>query len=368
MGASPSWLQTYTQSNGINFISIKGTSLEKLKLLYKNNGLLLEIKTTEHPIVYPNISDNFQLNRPVFESLCVVPIKFSDKLLGHLIVGNENPYFFDGDDLSLLSTYVDTLCIALEGNQLLNETIKNEQYKKELQIAKEIQYTLLPKDFPNHPKLEIELFFKPSEEVGGDFYDFIELDPNRLLILIGDVSGKGISASYYMMLLKGIILSSNVTDKSMIDLIVHINQSLINKIDKQIHITMAGLLFDFKNNTAEYIRAGHLPLLISSNGKIEVYKPSGIGLSIVKTDFLLKHLTTEHISLADGTYLLMFTDGLVEALGNKNINVGIEKLKQILKESVFRNANELKELILGNVYESGTIFDDDITLMVFRYM
>ncbi|MFN3781915.1 MAG: SpoIIE family protein phosphatase, partial [Candidatus Kapaibacteriota bacterium] len=220
MRQSIAWIQTY---NSLNLSSLQSsyTSNKDFSTKITDNKHLQDIIHKTHtPTIIPSITDVLQQNplkkqETSIESLCIIPINFKENLIGHLIVANENSYFFDEDDLNLLITYVESLSIAIEGNYLLIEKIEKEKYKKELLMAKEIQNHFLPKNLPNLSNLEIEVLFKPSEEVGGDFYDFIRIDEHKLLVLIGDVSGKGMSAALYMALLKGIILSFNKNTSSL---------------------------------------------------------------------------------------------------------------------------------------------------------
>ncbi len=368
---SPVWIQFYVKGN-IEIKACKGIEkklIERYLNQFANNYFIKDIR---QPQIYATYSEIFpNTNNPpnaiMFESICLVPIFFRETIVGHLIIANPNPYFFDEDDVKLLTSFVETLCVSIEGNHLLKETIEKEKYKQELLLAKNIQNNFLPKQIPNISNFEIEIFFKPSEEVGGDFYDLIQLNKNQILVLIGDVSGKGISSAFYMALLKGIIFSSKINQPNLRQLFVHFNDSLYNQIDKQIHITMSGLLLDFEQRNYEFIRAGHLPIIIKENGKIFSETPPGMGISLINTNFFDNNLSIHRGELLGDLYFLLFTDGLVEVLGNKDINEGMNKLKLILKESVYKNAKDLKERILDEVSKKGTVFDDDVTLLIVKF-
>lgn len=373
MKLSPSALFLYDKSNHFQIKSVFGSESEKdqIKLFFAQKEIQKIVQSIKQPIVIPSISDKFGRNHnlvaPIFESLCVVPLISNDDKIGDLVVLNKEPYLFDEDDLNLLASYVETLSISIEGNNLLQQTIEKEKYKQELLIAKEIQINFLPKEVPKFKDISIETFFKPSEEVGGDFYDFIQLDNNRLLVLIGDVSGKGMSAAFYMALLKGIILSHPKDGLSIFSFLSNLNKTLFNQIDKRIHITMSCLLIDTQSKSFEYFRAGHLPMICISNGQISLENPKGVGISLVNSKFFENNLVGVKRDIRNSTYFLLLTDGLVEALGQKDINAGFERLKQILNSSVYNNTLELKQLLLEEVNRNGTIFDDDITLLIIKY-
>jgi serine phosphatase RsbU (regulator of sigma subunit) len=295
-----------------------------------------------------------------------VPIFVREKLFGHLIVANPTEHFFDEDDLNLLSSFVETLSIAVENYFLIKDTIEKEKYRKELLIARDIQLSFLPKEFPKTDRIEISSFIHPSEEVGGDFYDFIELSEDKLFVIIGDVSGKGLGAAFYMALLKGIFFTLSKNIKTAKDFLIQLNSSLFRKIDRQIHITITALLFDFKNEQVEVVRAGHLPTFVKSGNDTLVVKTNGIGISLAKTSYFAEKLESLSLNISDAEYFVLFTDGLVEIIGDKDINKGIEKLKQIVENEVFSNPKELVEKVIENVRRNGTNFDDDATLLVLK--
>ncbi|MCX7908470.1 MAG: SpoIIE family protein phosphatase [Ignavibacteria bacterium] len=368
---SPVWIQIY-KNNSFIVKTFKGTSEKQIFDLQSTPTLFKAIKRIKIPKVFGRFIElqggelENQIQNTIFESFCIIPIFFKETVIGHLIVANTNPYQFDEDDLDLLISYVEALSISIEGNFLLQETIEKERMQQELLLAKEIQRNFLPKSIPKLENVEIEVFFKPSDEIGGDFYDFILLGEKKILILIGDVSGKGMSASFYMALLKGIILSCRRKFENPRDLFVQINSSLFKNIESKIHITMAGLFLDLQSKSFEFIRAGHTPAIIKSNGNVQVFKPDGIGTALVNSKVFEKNLNLASGEVLGGEYFLLFTDGLPEILADKDISEGINKLKNLLLVSYFNDSNELKEKILSEISNKGTKIDDDITFLIIR--
>ena len=333
------------------------------------NIKLSEINTSKIVYSFEEFELNEDFEKPndlLFNSLCIVPIFVREKLFGHLIVANPTEHFFDEDDLNLLSSFVETLSIAVENYFLIKDTIEKEKYRKELLIARDIQLSFLPKELPKTDRIEISSFIHPSEEVGGDFYDFIELSEDKLFVIIGDVSGKGLGAAFYMALLKGIFFTLSKNIKTAKDFLIQLNSSLFRKIDRQIHITITALLFDFKNEQVEVVRAGHLPTFVKSGNDTLVVKTNGIGISLAKTSYFAEKLESLSLNISDAEYFVLFTDGLVEIIGDKDINKGIEKLKQIVENEVFGYPKELVEKVIENVRRNGTNFDDDATLLVLK--
>jgi len=125
-------------------------------------------------------------------------------------------------------------------------------------------------------------------------------------------------------------------------------------------------LFDFKNEQVEVVRAGHLPTFVKSGNDTLVVKTNGIGISLAKTSYFAEKLESLSLNISDAEYFVLFTDGLVEIIGDKDINKGIEKLKQIVENEVFGYPKELVEKVIENVRRNGTNFDDDATLLVLK--
>ncbi len=367
MNNSPSWL--IIKNNGA--LEIKGSygvDLNEFPSFLNDFIKELEIREIQVSKIVNTIDElNFSSinSKSPFQSFCIIPIYVNEELYGYLVSANKTEYFFDEDDFNLLSSFVEILSIAIENSVLIKETIEKEKYRKELMIARNIQLSFLPKEPPKNKFLEIATFIQPSEEVGGDFYDFVELSFDKLMILIGDVSGKGLGAALYMSLLKGIIFSNSREISSAKEFLIKINNSLFSKIDRQIHITISVLFFDFSKQTVEFVRAGHFPALIKKEKSIEVLNSHGVGISLLKSSIFSDYLEPKVIDFCFGDYFVLFTDGLVELLGNKNIIIGIERLKQIIEKEVYNNAFELKERIIGFMNNCSNI-DDDVTLLVIK--
>ncbi len=165
---------------------------------------------------------------------------------------------------------------------LLRQSAEKERLEEELRIARSIQMSLLPKDRITIPGLSIAALCLPATEVGGDYYDFLPMDEDRVAMLIADVSGKGTSAALYMAELKGLMLSLAIIYDSSRKLLVEANKILSENLDSRSFITMAYAVIDMKNRTMTYARAGHSPIFqVSPNGKgdrARVLAPDGLGL------------------------------------------------------------------------------------------
>jgi serine phosphatase RsbU (regulator of sigma subunit) len=160
---------------------------------------------------------------------------------------------------------------------LLHVQREKQRLDDELRIAREIQKSLLPDSPPSFPELSIADLCEPAREVGGDYYDFFELGPRLVGIMIADVSGKGTSAALYMAELKGLMLSLSHRERSPRLLMIEANRLLSAHLDNRSFITMTYMVIDLDAGTMTCARAGHTPLLVVSGGKSEVIVPVGHG-------------------------------------------------------------------------------------------
>lgn len=370
-GRHPVWIEWYEKGN----TSIKYSLGIDIAILQKNHissPVFNYFSAVRMPQIIHSITEIEEYRssghnyNSSLKSFLVVPIIFENQKLGSLIVASKYEYSFDEELLEILVAFVENLKTVMENFRMLKISSEKERLNHELTIARDIQSKLLPTSLPELEKLEISVYTQPADEVGGDFYDFLDFPDGKFGILIGDVSGKGMSAAFYMALLKGIIMSIPKQITKAKDFLIEINNSLFNKMDKRIHLTILVLIFDFQKGEIDIARGGHLPLIVKSNSVVEQISPKGIGIPLVDNNRFVDIVETTTLPLNSDSYFLLFTDGLTEMLGDNDINAGIEKLKQIIGNEVFTNAGELKEKILNYIKIRTKEAKDDMTLITLK--
>jgi serine phosphatase RsbU (regulator of sigma subunit) len=241
--------------------------------------------------------------------------------------------------------------------------------EKELDLAREIQRKILPAENPKYDKLDISTVFIPAFEVGGDYYDFFEIDKNNLGFIIADVSGKGISAAFIMAQIKGIFESlSKEIDKPK-NILIKANRILKRTLDRKTFISAAFGVIDFENEVLHLARAGHCPILILRNGAAESLRPSGIGLGLNFDHQFEDNLEEIQIKLKQDDVLVLYTDGITEAKNNLLEDFGDIKFEKILIDSHNKTVDEITEKVIREVtlFSKDTSQHDDITLVVFKW-
>jgi sigma-B regulation protein RsbU (phosphoserine phosphatase) len=259
---------------------------------------------------------------------------------------------------------------------LLQTAAEKKRLEEELRIARQIQMSLLPRGPLDFPGIGVTALCVPAREVGGDYYDFFPLGSNRLGVLIADVSGKGTSAALYMAELKGLVLSLSQIYQSPRQLLMEVNRIISENLDTRSFITMTYGVIDLGAGVMTFARAGHTPMIyLQGNGAdgraAQVLAPSGIvvGLRIPGANEKFAELLEEtSITLQRGDVLVLYTDGITEAMNGDSDLFGEARLSRIVTEHGHLDAAELRERILREVEAFVGTADqhDDMTMILIK--
>jgi sigma-B regulation protein RsbU (phosphoserine phosphatase) len=279
------------------------------------------------------------------------------------------------DQLGELAQSFNQMTGSIEG--LLQTAAEKKRLDEELRIARQIQMSLLPRGPLNVQGLGITALCVPAREVGGDYYDFFHLPEDRLGVLIADVAGKGTSAALYMAELKGLMLALSQTHQSPRALLLEVNRIISENLDSRTFITMTYCVIDRRAGVMTYCRAGHTPLIYlagpSSPGGpgAQVLTPSGmvVGLRIPGASEKFDELLEEHrVSLDVGDVIVLYTDGITEAMNPGNDLFGESRLGRIVEEHGHLASGELRERILREIeaFVGGADQHDDMTMILLK--
>ena len=336
-------------------------------------GFLGGVAATRHPELVPDASaDERFLEYPEytsFGSVMAIPLLHDGNLVG-IVCATTNRLrpgvpFSEAqfDRLRLLSGQV---LMVHNLVRVYSEISKRERIDQELEFARHIQLSLLPEAFPAWDQFSIDAYTRSAKEVNGDFYDFIEIDKDRLLVLIGDACGKGIPACMLTAMTRSYArcLVDNFTTLG--DFLKQINAKLYRGTDADRFITLGCCLLDRRNSLLEFGRAGHTDLLSYIHGHIRVVSPDGAALGILPDDFA--SFDTICLAIEPGSALMMYSDGLSEALDKNGEEFGIERLK-----TVFHHSCELggtPRMVMDRVVNAVADFEveqgDDQTIVLIR--
>ncbi len=282
------------------------------------------------------------------------------------------PYWNMAGRLIVLTVIV-AMVNALKGALEDEYEAERRGVQKEFEIAREVQIRLLPSQAPDYPRLDFGFFYQPAREVGGDYYDFIPFNPERMGLAVGDVSGKGLSSALLMASLQGLVRTNlAVRQGEVARFATQLNHSLYKLTASERYATLFFALVDVSNQTLHYVNAGHNPPLLFRNGTspahglstTESLKGGGPPVGI----FARSQYRSEHVLLHDGDVLVAYTDGVVDALNPQQEEFGEERLSDIARSSLSLSAAEIckriAERLQAFVEESPQW--DDITLVVMK--
>jgi serine phosphatase RsbU (regulator of sigma subunit) len=384
-GATFAWNDKYDSNNKLylNFIEISHDmkiSMNELSELLNNNYYSDELKyysiaSLSEPLYIESLSENKALNFSFLgknipaKSLIILPLQSGDEKIGNIYLIHNDEYGFDGDYMNILSAFSDNINIAIENARLLQESIEKEKYKRELKIAHDIEAKLIPLKMPEIENYKFSAFTITADEVGGDYYDFVRIKDGSLCALIGDVSGKGMSAAFYMVLLKGVVLGVAKEAENAKDLLCKINLNLYQSMDKQMYITMSAIVIKNNKGLIELSRAGHMPFLHKSSDAITTITPKGIGIGLTSSEKFDENLDLVELQLSNGDNIIMYSDGITELrIDDRELN--IEYLKQIMKNSVYTsNSNNFAEILKEDIVKISidNHQHDDMTVVSLSY-
>ena len=258
---------------------------------------------------------------------------------------------------------------------LLQTAAEKKRMEEELRIARQIQMSLLPRGPLEMPGLAVTALCVPAREVGGDYYDFFPLGDDRLGVLIADVSGKGTSAALYMAELKGLMLSLSQIYQSPRQLLLQVNRIISENLDTRSFITMTYAVLDLGKGIMTFARAGHTPLIYLAGGPMrhdaQVLIPNGlvVGLRIDgAAEKFAELLEEEQVILSTGDVIVMYTDGITEAMNQSSDLFGEARLSRIIEEHGHLESGELRERILREIeaFVGGADQHDDMTMILIK--
>jgi phosphoserine phosphatase RsbU/P len=276
------------------------------------------------------------------------------------------------DQLGELAQSFNLMTGSIEG--LLQTAAEKKRLEEELRIARQIQMSLLPRGPLSIPGLAITALCVPAREVGGDYYDFFPLSRDRLGVLIADVSGKGTSAALYMAELKGVVLALSQRYDSPRELLIEVNRIISENLDSRSFITVTYAVIDLRARLMTYCRAGHTPVVFLPAGGgqgARVLTPSGLVLGLRidgAAEKFAELLEEDRVHLGTGDVIVLYTDGITEAMNATSDLFGDSRLSQIVEEHGHLNSAELRERILREIeaFVGGADQHDDMTMVLLK--
>jgi phosphoserine phosphatase RsbU/P len=309
-------------------------------------------------------SDNEKLRDYDF----VIPVYNNNNPLAFILIGDieeEMPGVSPViKHLNFIQTISNIIIVAIENIRLFNESLKQEALKKELELASRMQNLLIPKksSLPNNSKLNITAYYQPHFEVGGDYYDYIEMGDDEFGFCIADVSGKGMAAALLMSNFQATLRAIFTRDITLPSIIERLNERVSANANYEKFITFFIGRYNFKTHELEYINAGHNPPILceTKSGKVTMLSNGCVGLGMLD---IIPNMQKGHVEITETTKILCYTDGLVEFLDDKDISFTVDILQEEITNADTIDNNIIHIIDRLSINESNTSIFDDITIL-----
>ncbi|MBN2030657.1 SpoIIE family protein phosphatase [bacterium] len=332
-----------------------------------------EIQQAKKTLLINDISKNKKLREirkwhQKAGSLLAAPVQIKKKDLGILYAVKRDPFGFVEESRALFQAFADQVAVALDNANLVQVTIEQGVYREELRMAHEAQMRLLPRTMPEVKGIELDAFCVTANEIGGDFYDIIQVNNKRLDIVVGDVSGKGASAAFYMAELKGVIQALAPHFSSPKQILIEVNTFVCNHFESDTFATMVYGIFFPVSRQLHFVRAGHPPVGLIRKKKMSWLETRGLGLGLATRKMFNQKLEEKVLNLKKGDTIFIYTDGLSEARNQEEEEFGEERLTETLLHLSGYPTGEMLEKVNKQLeqFTQNVPRHDDITLVALR--
>jgi serine phosphatase RsbU (regulator of sigma subunit) len=330
----------------------------------------------------PGVTVTQEADRALLATGLWLPLQTQERLAGFMIVHAGRPgsskSCFAPAEVALLQTFAGQAAVAIQRTGLI-ETLREkinqleaaqsklaqkERLERELELARQVQQSLLPHTFPVYAGYTFAAHSEPAREVGGDFYDVFEIDNGRFGLVIGDVSDKGMAAALFMALTRSLLLAEGQRELSPRQALANVNRLLLQLSEPKMFVTVFYGIVDVAARRLCYARAGHDWPLLLRRGETHRLEGNGVFLGFFDQDLFF--LSEENIDLQPGDRLVLYTDGLSDQLSPEGGSVGLQQLAAILAEQAQRPPAEMCQAVFEAVarHQATAAQHDDMTLLL----
>jgi phosphoserine phosphatase RsbU/P len=301
----------------------------------------------------------------------VIPVTHKSDTLALVFVGGldkNDPRYENEDGIRFIQALSNIIIVAIENKKLVRKQLEQEAFRKELEIASDVQQFLFPETLPNTELLKVEASYLPHDRVGGDYYDYIPINKNQFLICVADVSGKGIPAALMMSNFQAVLRTLLRQTPNLTDIIEALNFQVLENTKGEKFITFFAAIYDIRLKTMVYVNAGHNPpLLWDRKNGIRLLED---GCTVLGAMHPLPFLNEGFVTGLDDFLLFCYTDGLTETMNEKEEEFGVEKLMDYFGQD--HTYNKPLSLIHQDIivaldnFKGKNGYHDDITILSCR--
>ena len=337
------------------------------EMLTKGKGIVGHVIHSGESIVINDIRTDprYVEGRKATCSEIAVPLVREGRSYGALNLESDRANAYSEHDLEIMHFLADAASLSIDRAIVHEEILEKRKMENQLQIAKEVQERLLPSEPPRITGYEIAATCLPTYEIGGDYYDYIDLDDGLLGIVVADVAGEGVPAALLATAFKALLFAHAKTVRDPVGLLAKLGHVIPEFTRRRDFVTVFYGILDTRRHRLLYANAGHnQPLLVRSNGVVERLEPVGPGLNIIEDPVY----EAKELVLGMGDGVVIYTDGVVEVFNRQGAQFGLERLEETSKRLTARSAGAMVEEIVRVTrrFSGSAIYDDDFTLVILK--
>lgn len=336
----------------------------RLKL---GEGFIGYVAQTGKPIICHDVNQDprYYKAREQTRSEIVAPIISNDQVIGVFDLESNEIDAYTDDDLQVLTLLASQVAIIIEKAELHEQLIEKKRIQAQLEVARQVQLELLPDNDPKLKGFDISAYVFPTEEVSGDYYDWVKIFDDQIGVIIADAAGKGIPAALLVAFLRASLRAGVQTGYAPHIAMSKVNNLLWDSVESHQFVTALYGILDATNKTFVYSNAGHNPpLVINSNGNYKFVEYGDLPLGMFRSMRYHQHF----LRLEKGQVLVLYTDGITEASKNDGEEFGRERLAKLVLEGIHLSSKEMIDFIRKGVQEftDRKFLDDDGTLFIIK--
>lgn len=372
--AKAGWIEMLDETTGKPQVSLqKKLEAADIQAIKQNHDLTEKVIKEQQYYLVRNLRKHkaFKDSTSKYKCLLSVPIVSSNQAYGAVFVVNELVNSFEDVNVQSLIAFAEQAGMALENTRLMKESLETESYRTQMKIATEFQKKLLPRQLPFTDKIEFSSLSETAYEIGGDYFDVVHPKENIYRVAIGDVSGKGTTAAFYMAEVKGIFHALTLLDLSVRDFIRTANEALAACMQRKFFMSLTYLEINVEEKTIDMLRAGHCPSYYyqAETDQILECRAGTIGLAIIRNQSFDRQIReAQRINYQAGDFLVLYTDGITEARNKDGEEFGYQRLVDCITRLKHAHTAEIAEGIVHSVKTfAQSDPQDDYTVLIIKF-
>lgn len=332
-----------------------------------DKGLVGWVTKTGEPVIVPNVLEDprYVKTRETTASELVVPLFSGRQVIGAFNLESDQPDAYSPLDLEMVRAFANQAALSVTRARLFKEMVAKNRIEDQLQVARDIQKSFLPRIAPSYAGFDFDAINVSSEQVGGDYFDFIPIVDHQLGITIADVSGKGLPASLIMASYRASLIAEIRNNYAIRTIMRKVNNLICESVERGSFVTAVYGVLDTKNRIFTFSNAGHNPpFILRKSGEVESLDEGGLILGITPE----RQYMERPVHFGSGDIMVMYTDGVTDTENDKGEQFDVERLVELVKSHRRLSASGIRAKIIEAIsnFKAEKYRPDDLTLVIVK--